>query len=1384
MSEGLLDQLASITGYPLNERPEEATVSVSPGLLAHLLTFLQGQFVSKLHRQQLELDASREQVQVASQRLNYMRSQLRTAESSSLEANSKLSALESRCSALEAALGKERGQAKYAAQELQNTLDSFASFRRQQAEHSSTLRSQLENAQFEAQTARAEADRLETQTRSLNRQLTSLQDAHIQLKAELKLRESRFLGEMDAKERLIQAYAQAAQTASLRALAAEDEIEGVRGAVVNSEADFDGRQEEWRVLLQESNQRCKQLQVDLDRVQASLNSLLNTEQRNDETVTDARVVALEVQLERMREALEEAVGSWEATQPRLEILANDNSRLQGEIAALTETVISGAAAKEEISHLRKQLDGAIKEGRALVQENADLARQVQALLAELEGRKLRASAAASSGSNIMDAADLITSRLVDFNSIASLQARNQELLKALRSTCANLEALESAAASADFVPRAQLEEVRRELEEAREARIKQAALVDRFLKGKIDETVPVEPITKVKVIEVVKEAPVSATIESLTPITSHSNQFEIKCAHLEAQFEVAQERVKFSQEALEALKADHSTLVARFTSQQGTLQFLQAQGERAAAELATLQDRNAHLQGQVGAFKKESVELQASLTHLQAAHDAAVSERDRLSALIPPLQSMLTDHEASEAALKRHFDTQLAFMERELQATRKHLSDSTAAHSQVMTQIEGERSELLKRLETVMQEAHSYKQSTIQLEVQARALAAQVQELEGVLNVAASKEMEQDQHASKVSELKLRALAGQVKELKEANSQGEAQLAELQNALQSKQAELEAVTQEFNEARNQLSQFAAQVEELKSQLTGKDAEIESLQEIANQVSQLQSEVSSLNELNSTLQAENQSTLQDLQARFDELAALKTSLANCQSSLFETESQLNGKASALTAVTKEVEHLRSELASIRQENSALMDELTNTGDATITSQEFEALKPSPNPNDSRLLQLLRSDKDKLIQERDQLAKNCTQLQAQLDLLQSTLNSERAAVSTQAADYARLLQQIEEFQGKSTEGIKARLLVEQLKKQLLQAETASKELISCTEALERAQAELRVLNEIVGEKDAEVSKLRAEMESLKQTSMTLKKTLMESKLMAAKEIDALKRELGVVKQELEAVLTKQADVAMEDANVVAEFIRQASVMEVDEAIVIGSSDDDDEEEEVEDDEKEEEIQMSSEAEAESEHEAVDSEDNEHENEQEHEAESDGEAYLPDEHEEETSEEEHEEEHEDQDHVDEVADSHESKLGIEHVETVDIPETVSETVIVAPVPAQVPTQPARKIVSLVGITSSTSTAQSTAAPVPMITTASGKKIIPITAPEPTTRKAPVVTASTSTTTSNTSAAVANPTIPSSPGSDTNANKRNKKKKKPKKPISAGVGKNVRRN
>lgn len=1440
MSDRLIEQLASITGFHETTEniaaPQEIPISVSPGLLAHVLTFLQGHFVSKLHRQQLELNASLEQVQVATERLNQLRSQLRLAESNSLEATSKLSVLESRCASLETALGKEKAQRKLASQELQGTLESFAAFRRQQAEQTSKLRAQLETAQLDAQTARAEAERMEAQVRSLTRQVTLLQDSQASLKTELKLRESRFLGEMEAKDRLVQAYAQAAQNASQRAQVLEAEMDGIKGAVVDAEADFDERQEEWRAQLQESNQRCKQLQADIDRLQASMNALISaTEQANnnnnnnaDESntnnsslsskLTDAKVASLEVQLERLKDALDEAVSALNANQPRMQILTEDNARLQCEIASLTEAVIAGAAASEEITALKKQLDGAVQEGRALMQENADLARQVQGLLAELEGRKLRLNSSSASGT-VVDSATLITERLVDFASIEELQQRNQELLRALRSTCAKMEALEAAAASSDLVPRAQLEEARRELQGARESRMKQAALVDRYLKGRINEDdepgqQPQQQKEVVKVVEVVREAPIAVAAAATTTASTAlvpDTSLQVKCAQLEAQLEVARERGRFAQEALEALKADHSAMLTRFSSQQGTLQYLQAQGEKASAELAALQDREAHLQAQVVALQAEAADLQASLTRLQAENETAVGERDRLSALIPSLQGMLTDHEASEAALKRHFDTQLAFMERELQTTRKLLSDSTATHAQTLAAVEKERSDLLGRLEQVMHESHSFRQSSMQLEVEATNLRAQVQELERVLKSAAERELSQDQETNKTNELKLRALAGQIKELKEALSGRESRIAELESELAVKQDEIQGAKSALEEMKAILSQSGAECDALKTQLAAKEAELQSLRAVAEQVSRLESEVARLTEANAVSEQQHQSAVQELQQRLDELAALKTSLENTQAALLQAETHLTQQTAALGVTTKDAEQLRTEVNALRQENSTLMDELMASNASSSANESDDVLAPATG-NDSRLLKLLRADKDKLIEERDKLSSDCTRLQAQLDQLQATLNAERAAVSTQAADYTRLLEQIEELQAKSAEGIKARLQVEQLKKQLVVAHESTTELANCTEALERAQAELKVLNEIVGERDTEIARLQAEIAALRQASGNLKKALMESKLTSAKEIEALKRELEAVKQQLEDAkepepkMSNDMDVDtrfnIADNNmevepsahevpapaVTASVINEEMVQEKKaiEEIVIESAAEEEQDEEMSGGERSE-IEMSSE---------IEEVEGEIEGEEVSAVDVDADADNVGENVDENVDEVYDDELQGGDDVDSPAvnavDSHESKLGTTE-EQLTLP--------LLPPPAQQhqQPQPIRKIVSLAGITSSSAAVQSTpAAPVQMITTASGKKIIPITAPDPVVRKpaagatlsaghqgdgnrptSPVPSSSTATAT-----AVASADSQSqSPGAGKKTQKKQLNMKKKKKLRSAGVGKNARR-
>ena len=119
--------LAKISGWSGSLSPSNSSeFSADPESIAKLIEHVVLAFEKKeftcvelnrsLERQQLELDASRDQVNLASTRLKELRDRLNGSESQGIELNSKISTLTAHLLTLEQALKREKSQATWSSE--------------------------------------------------------------------------------------------------------------------------------------------------------------------------------------------------------------------------------------------------------------------------------------------------------------------------------------------------------------------------------------------------------------------------------------------------------------------------------------------------------------------------------------------------------------------------------------------------------------------------------------------------------------------------------------------------------------------------------------------------------------------------------------------------------------------------------------------------------------------------------------------------------------------------------------------------------------------------------------------------------------------------------------------------------------------------------------------------------------------------------------------------------------------------------------------------------------------------------------------------------------------------------------------------------------------
>ena len=1355
--------LAKITGWsgslsPSNSSEFSADPESAAKLVDHVISAFEKKDVTcvelnrSLERQQLELDASREQVNLASARLKELRDRLSGSESQGIELNSKISTLTAQVLTLEQALKREKAQAIWSSEELAKTLDAFSAFRKDQTVLMAETRAQAELSTSQANETQQRLQRTLQSLKEREKQVSDLQEQVSSLKSQLMTNEANFTREMNSSSRMIELYKNAAEEATERISLLQTEIEDMREIVAQAEAQESGHAADLEAELEERQMIIKAKEEQLERMRIALDGLLNVAKHNAESDENAianidgdtatlavyrgKLAKAEEECCQLRISLQEMANQANFRAPLIDSLQTDNSRLKGDVSILTEQLIQAAATRDaaigDRAELERKLAALQLEKESLQQECNDLSQQVQRLLLEIEGGRddgsgKRLRRATSSSGEVLRASEIITENLVDFASVAQLQQRNQELLRSLRGISAKYEALEKEKESPEL--KAQLEAALRELDEMHEARRRQAQMVETIIKTKtsspdsaaanastkssITETLTIELEQLKKHLESKQES-LKKTIYDLEIVKKDLVDEKVSKARISAQLELNEERLKMLNETLQHERQEAASVRERISAQMDSFNQAQSSSFKLMADLSAAQERESRLHSQIEKLQSEINSLLMETSRLQQETLSASGERDRLTSLLASMQGVLNEHEASEATLKRHFTTQVEFMERELEASRARISEITASHSSALSALERDRSELFRRLEGLSEELSQRKEINLRLEGSLAQAQEKILDLERVLHQAAADSMN-DESNVKTFELRIRALTTELKNQQVSLQNSTSRVAELEEQLKEMQdikLQLESERETSQNRGNELQESKAEIEHLKGD---KERLVEELEALKNQLKTNQEQVEALNkeieELKSQIEAQSR-TISEFEA---EKQQLTLQLDENRKLYISLESSVAANESERKHLKETIESLEERLASLKQQNDSLLDE----------AQKMSSLSSSPDELDgsgeSGIIKFLRDEKDKLQIEKEKLLTDLRQTQLQAEEAQRTLNMERAAVSAQAADYQRLLEEVQRLNSARESGALQQHETAQIKMKISILESQLKEknsaLLPMKESLENAQSEIDQLKEslviLQSDRDSwksrfetaistasasaspletELKQVKMQSEMFRQRAIALTKNLQDTRATAQKEIEEMQKEIAELKGKLEtccAAVVEPADVEMvhePEADIEPEteqIVSDAPVSEIEE------------------------------------HE--DEEDEEVESEVEHEESSDDSVY------EEVSE--------------PISESiNESSIVAEPTSVSVSVSTASLTVsepttpvlpVTEPLSEQQPPAPVaparKKIVSLAGIVGSSSsslTAPNTSGPVAtpaMITTASGKKFIPVSFPDP---------------------------------------------------------------
>lgn len=1161
-------------------------------LLDHVVIVLERREITcvelnrSLERQQLELEASREQVNLAANRLKEIRERFNSSESQLIGANSKISTLSAQILTLEQSLKREKSQATWATEELQKNLDAFAAFRKEKMVEIGQIRSQAEISISQAQETQKSLQRTIQNLKEREKQVAELQEQVSNLKSQLSTNEANFTREMNSSTRMMELYKNASEEATERIAILQNEIEDLRETLTTFEAQESGHSADLEAELEDREQIIKAKEEQLEKMRIALDGLLKVaksqnDQNESTSVVDefstseqiyteyslcrGKLARAEEECCQLRINMQEMINEINTRAPLLDSLKADNYRLQGDVSTLTEQLIQVAASRDSAIELKNEFERNLinlcKEKETLQQECNDLSQQVQRLLLEIETTgngdscsQVNNKRQRGTTGEVLRASEIITENLVDISSVSQLQQRNQELLRSLRGITAKYEALEKDKESPKL--KEQLEIALKELDEMHEARKRQSQMVETILKTKtatgdntnaspykntISEALTIELEQLKKQLESKQEV-LKKTISELEIAKKELTEEKVSKARLTAQLELNEERFKMINETLKHERIEAVGLRERISSQMESLNQAQTSSYKLMADFSSSQERENRLHSQIEKLQTEINGFLMETSRLQQETLNASSERDRLTSLLSSMQGVLSEHEASESTLKRHFTTQVEFMERELEASRSRISEITSSHSAALSALERDRSELFRRLELISEELSQKKEINLRLESALNESKDKILDLERVLQQAAAESIH-DESNVKTFELRIRALTTELKnqqnylQISTARiSELEGQLKEMENLkfeLQTEKENLAIKESNLIEATTEIEHLKGDKERLEEELNGLKENFslsrENVEKLTKEIDELKSEISS--------------KTQKIEETEKEKEEFNLKLKEFKSRCLELENSVAFGECDRKHLKSTIENLEERLQSLKHQNDTLLDEAQKMASAT-TEMSDELVEGTA---ESGVIRFLREEKDKLQEEKEKLLSEVRQFQLQAEEAQRTLNSERLAVAAQSADYARLLAEVERLNSSRESGALQQHETSQMKMKLTVLESQLREknsaLAPLRESLETAQCEIEQLKESLSmlqtDRDSwktrfeaaistasdttspletELKQVKLQSEMFRQRAILLTKNLQETRSAAQKEIAELQGEIELLQSKV--------------------------------------------------------------------------------------------------------------------------------------------------------------------------------------------------------------------------------------------------------------------------
>lgn len=715
------------------------------------------ELLRSLERRQVEIDRLNEQNETFLSKMRELREEVLRKDGLVGELQGKLlsTQLQLRFSQEEAA--KQGQLVEWHTQELDRTREEFGSFRKDKSAELGEAQAQVQGltartSQLEEQVARLRA-RGEQRDRQVEEALEKAKEAE----SKLAEREALFIQELEVKGRLAEVYKGALEETTARLETAEQMLtaqQHVDERIKELETRHTQQLDELRAELVGREREIEVLRRHLDELGGSLEGV----EDNDITEATASVaykksnvtfsqvyseyartktalLRSEQEVGRLKDCLANICQDIEARVPALQAERKELERLKGDCQTLGEQLMVVSKSRDALEMRLREAQDQLRQKPLLEQQVADLGAQVQHLLRTMESSgsvpDVGGRLGEGDGDGIVDADQVISERLVVFRNIQELQVRNQELVRVVRELSSQQEMSEiERLRTADNEMRAKLGEMSRELDELRETRQKQTALVESLVRQRdmLRDLAAGKDSQKVDNIQssIVKEG--SSTIlpygaiameefelfkrekenietrlakqldearELLTTAKSNAAQLKAQCDFGQERYELLRRNYDMERTELDTLrKSNHDALTSIMNHQ--------AQVQRLMSDLVESKDREARWQGDLGRLRTELEVTQAAERRHQEEIATLEREKERLTTILVGLQSLNKESEAQDTSLKEGLMRQVDGLERELQSCRLRLAEEVESSRLAAARTDREYRDLVRRYDQLV----------------------------------------------------------------------------------------------------------------------------------------------------------------------------------------------------------------------------------------------------------------------------------------------------------------------------------------------------------------------------------------------------------------------------------------------------------------------------------------------------------------------------------------------------------------------------------------------------------------------------------------------------------------------------------------------------------